>query len=107
MRILLDECVPRRLRNELPGHEVRTVVEVGWGGVKNGALLRRAGGEFDVFLTADANIEHQQNVAALPIPIVVLVALSNDVDVLRPLMPQVRKLLPPVEPGQLYRIGPA
>lgn len=104
MRVLLDECMPRRLRRELPGHDVRTVVEQGWGGTKNGALLRKAAAEFDVLLTVDSNLEHQQNVPELPVSVVVLVAFSNDVDVLRPLMPQVRELHPNIERGRLYRI---
>ena len=96
----------RKLRRELPDHDVRTVTEMGWGGTKNGALLRRAAEEFDVLLTVDANIEFQQNPATLPISVIVLITYSNDIDVLRPLMPQVRDLLPHVEPGKLYRIGP-
>jgi predicted nuclease of predicted toxin-antitoxin system len=106
VRVLLDECMPRKLRRELPEHDVRTVVEAGWGGTKNGALLRKAAEEFDVLLTVDSNMEYQQNTAELPIAVVVLVAYSNDVDVLRPLMPRVRDLLPEVEPGRLYHVGP-
>lgn len=103
MRVLLDECMPRKLRRELPGCEVRTVTEVGWGGTTNGALLRRAAGEFDVLLTADSNLEYQQNTSALPIAVIVLLAFSNDIDVLRPLMPHVWELLPTIERGRLYR----
>ncbi|HYR09668.1 MAG TPA: hypothetical protein VEQ60_17975 [Longimicrobium sp.] len=54
--MLLDECTPRKLRRELTEHEVRTVPEMGWSGTKNGALLRRAGAEFDVLLTVDSNM---------------------------------------------------
>jgi hypothetical protein len=53
MRVLLDECVPRGLRRELPGHEVKTVAEAGWAGVKNGELLQLAARQFDLFLTID------------------------------------------------------
>ena len=106
MRVLLDECLPRQLARELPEHEVRTVREVGWASTQNGALLRRAGGVFDVFVTADSNIEYQQNTATLPVAIIVLIAYTNDVDVLRLLMPQLRELLPSVEPGRVYHIGP-
>jgi hypothetical protein len=60
MRVLLDECVPRALRKELPGHEVKTVAEAGWAGVKNGELLELAARQFDVFLTVDRNLEYQQ-----------------------------------------------
>jgi hypothetical protein len=50
MRLLLDESVPRRLRRASPGHSVKTAVEMGWGGVKNGALLVLAAAEFDAFI---------------------------------------------------------
>lgn len=99
--------MPRKLRRELPEHEVRTVVEMGWGGTKNGALLRRAAAEFDILLTVDSNLEYQQDTTALPISVVVLGASSNDINILRPLMPEVRALLPTLERGRLYRIGAA
>lgn len=59
MRVLLDECLPRRLKAELPDHDVRTVQEEGWAGLKNGALLRVAAGRFDVLLTVDRRIAFQ------------------------------------------------
>jgi hypothetical protein len=102
--VLLDECVPRKLRRELPEHHVRTVTEQGWNGTKNGALLRKASEEFDVLLTVDSNLEYQQNFTSVPIAVVVMIAFSNDVDVLRPLMPQVRELLPTVQSGRVYRV---
>jgi hypothetical protein len=58
MRVLLDECVPRALRGELSGHEVKTVAEAGWAGVKNGALVQLAAKDFDVLLTVDRNLEY-------------------------------------------------
>ncbi len=57
MRVLLDECVPRALRRELPGHQVKTVAEAGWAGVKNGELLQLAAREFDLVATVDGNLE--------------------------------------------------
>ena len=107
MRVLLDECMPRRLRRELASHYVRTVVEAGWSGLKNGALLRTAAAEFDVLLTVDTNLEHQQDTARLPMAVIVLLSHRNDVDLLRPLMSRVRDLLPSVEPGRLYVIDTA
>lgn len=86
---------------------MRTVPEMGWGGTRNGALLRRAASDFDVLLTVDSNMEFQQNTAELPLAVIVLIAYKNDIDLLRPLMPQVRELLPAIEPGRLYHIGPA
>ena len=63
MRILLDESLPHELRDDLPGHAVKTVTEAGWTGVRNGELLRRAAESFDVFVTADQNLQYQQNLA--------------------------------------------
>jgi hypothetical protein len=104
MRVLLDECVPRPLRTELPGHEVKTVAEAGWAGVKNGALLQLAAIGFDVLLTVDRNLEYQQNFAGVTIAVLVIEAPSNDVEVLRPLMPKVRAELPNVKPGTVTRV---
>ena len=56
MRVLRDECVPRRVARDLPGHAVWTVRGMGWASFKNGALLRRAAGEFDVLVTVDRGI---------------------------------------------------
>ena len=102
--MLLDECVPRRLRRELPGHDVRTVNEMGWSGVKNGPLLRRAAQEFDVFLTVDQGVEYQQNLLGVDLAVVVMVATSNDIDDLRPLMPRVRETLDSVSPGIFFKV---
>jgi predicted nuclease of predicted toxin-antitoxin system len=60
MRILLDESLPRRLRSAFAGHEVATVVEAGWSGIENGELLRLAAARFDIFVTADQNLQYQQ-----------------------------------------------
>lgn len=73
MRILLDESLPRRLISELSGHTVSTVTDQGWSGLENGELLRAAVDQFDVFLTADQNLEYQQNLSELPLSVVVLV----------------------------------
>ncbi len=105
MRLLLDECVPKRLKRELPGHEVRTVQEAGWAGVKNGALLRSADGLFDAMLTVDQGVQYQQNLAGLRISIVVMVAPSNDIDDLRPLLPLVVEALGRIQPGQVIQVG--
>ena len=74
MRILLDESLPRRLSRSLAEHDVRPVAEGGWSGTKNGKLLALAAVQFDVFVTADRNLQYQQNLAALPVAVVVLVA---------------------------------
>src|SRR5882672_9698912 len=105
MRLLLDECVPKRLRRELQGHEARTVQEMGWAGIKNGALLRLADGQFDALLTVDQGIEYQQNLSGLRISVVIMLAPSNDVDDLHPLLPAVEKALTSLRPGEIMRVG--
>jgi predicted nuclease of predicted toxin-antitoxin system len=105
MRVLLDECVPRRLRRELPGHEARTVTEHGWSGIKNGRLLALANTEFDVFLTVDQNLKYQQNLTAFRIAIILLVARNNRLKTLLPLMPEARAALDRIRVGEFIRIG--
>ena len=106
MRVLLDECVPRRLRHRLPDHDVRTVREMGWDGKRNGELLSLAVAEgFQVFLTADQNLRHQQNWRKIGLAVVILVAQSNDPKSLEPLMPHVLALLPTLQPGQLVEVA--
>jgi hypothetical protein len=104
MRVLLDEFVPRALGKELPGHEVKTVAEAGWAGVKNGELLQRAAGRFDLLLTVDRNLEYQQNFATVALAVVVVHAPSNDVAVLRPLMPAVLAAISESRPGTVTHI---
>ena len=104
MRVLLDECVPRKLRSELPGHDVKTVAEMGWAGTKNGALLQRAASEFDVLLTVDQGILYQQNLAGLPLALIIVKAPSNDIKDLRHKMPKVLQMLTTIQPGQVVQI---
>ncbi|MEO5740727.1 MAG: DUF5615 family PIN-like protein [Vicinamibacterales bacterium] len=87
VRILLDESLPRPLVQSLIGHEVSTVRDESWTSLTNGALLQRAVNTFDVVLTADQNIEFQQNLTTLPLAVVVLVAESNRLESLEPLVP--------------------
>jgi predicted nuclease of predicted toxin-antitoxin system len=103
MRILLDEDLPRRLAELLVGHEVSTVQRRGWSGIKNGLLLGLAGAEFDVFLTMDRNLEFQQNLAALPIAVLVVEALSNRLEHLVPLVPAILKELNHIPPRSLRK----
>jgi hypothetical protein len=73
----------------LPGHEVSTVRDESWTSLTNGALLRRAAATYDVLLTADQNLEFQQNPATLPMAVVVLIADSNRLESLEPLVPEI------------------
>jgi len=105
MRLLLDECVPKRLKRELLGHQVQTVQDMGWAGIKNGALLKLADGQFDALLTVDQGIEYQQDLSGLRISVVVMLAASNDVDDLRPLLPGVEQALASLRTGETMRVG--
>jgi predicted nuclease of predicted toxin-antitoxin system len=105
MRILLDESVPKKFGFELAGHFVSTVQQVGWAGLKNGELLRKAKDRFDVLVTADQNIQYQQDLTMLPIPVVVLVAVNNRIETLRPLIPLLLAVLLRIKPGQLLHVG--
>ena len=108
MRILLDECLPARLRRDLPGHEVQTVPRAGWASVKNGKLLRLIAdsGNFDIFLTMDKNLPHQQSLQDLPFAVVVLRARSNRFEDTHPLMPEILRRLPEFQPGHVYVLTP-
>jgi hypothetical protein len=104
MQILLDECLPRRLARELPGHEVRTVPAVGWEGTPDGDLLQLAAGTFDVFITADRGVAYQQNIAGFDIAVVVLRGRTNRLADVSPLMPAVLALLPTIRPGEIATV---
>lgn len=93
MKILLDECLPRRLKQSLTGHTVFTVPEKGWAGTKNGALLRLAASEFEVFITIDKNLQYQQNLKEAPLPVIVLMAADNKIETLLPLIPKLLDVL--------------
>lgn len=106
MRILLDEQLPRRLARELPGHDVHTVQQLGWAGVRNGELLRRAAVRlFDVFVTADRGLEFQQNLARSRLCVVILVARSNSLKALAPLVPALRQAVLNPGAGEVRRVA--
>jgi hypothetical protein len=105
MRILLDECAPRPLKRELAEYEIRTVVEMGWSGKKNGELLRLMNQEgFTILLTTDQNLRYQQNLQQAGVAVVVLVAPSNRLPDLLPLMPETRSVLSSIAPGEIVEI---
>ena len=106
-RVLFDEDVPRPLRRDLPGFDIQTVVEAGWSGIKNGELLRRAEAAFDVFLTADRNLQFQQNTAKLRLGTVVLAVGSTKLDQLRTYAEEISAALETVQPGQVLQVPPA
>jgi predicted nuclease of predicted toxin-antitoxin system len=99
VRVLLDESVPRRLSTLISGQEVITVVEHGWGGMRNGELLELASREFDVFVTVDKNLPRQQDLSRFPILVVILDANTNRLEDLRPLVPQLTRVLSELPPS--------
>ncbi|NEQ79455.1 MAG: hypothetical protein F6K26_04095 [Moorea sp. SIO2I5] len=105
MRILLDECAPRPLKRELADYEIRTVVEMGWSGKKNGELLRlMIQQSFTVLLTTDQNLRYQQNLQQAGVAVIVLVAPSNRFPDLVPLIPDVRNVLNTIAPGEVIEV---
>ena len=105
MRILLDESLPHDLAPLIAGHDVSTVRDEGWSGVMNGKLLALAATKFDVFVTADRNLEFQQNLAKLPLAVVVLLARKNRIQDLEALLPELDQTLNHIPPRVLRRVG--
>ena len=99
MRLLLDESLPRRLAQHLADVEVDTVFDREWSGLKNGELLRAAEDDYDVFVTADQNLQYQQNLTGFGLGIVVLAARTNRLDDLTPLIPKLLEACSSVEGG--------
>jgi predicted nuclease of predicted toxin-antitoxin system len=105
MKLLLDECLPRKLKNHLPGHECHTVPGAGWAGKKNGELLLLAEKSgFQIFLTLDRGMEYEQNLKGRGIVIVLVAAKSSQLADLLPRMPAVLNALCSVRPGQLVHV---
>lgn len=101
MRILLDECIDRRLAKEIEGHEVVTVPQSGWAGIKNGELLTRTQAQFDVFVTVDRNLSFQQNVSQFTIAVIVLHVPTNRLRDLRPLLPKLLQAISTAPKGRV------
>ena len=106
MKVLLDECVDRRLKSRLPGHDVYTVTNMHWNGLKNGLLMSAAIGEkFDMLLTIDKNLEFQQNLKKYDIIVAVFEVKQNSVKLFEPLIPVFEAQLPTFVKGNVYRIS--
>ena len=104
-RVLLDESLPRQIARELTDHEVRTVRTEGWSGVLNGELLSLAeAAGFEVFVTADRNLEHQQMLASRNLGIVVLVTRRLKLEHLLPLIPALREAVRAVRAGEVLHV---
>ena len=105
MKVLLDECLPKRLKQAFRGVEIATVPEMGWAGKTNGELLKLAKEKFDVFITVDQNLQYQQNLEASEIAILLFVVKNNRYEAFKPLIPKVQKTLHTLQKGQLICIN--
>ncbi len=106
MKLLLDECIPRKFRNLLPGHDCRTMPEEGLVGKKNGELLSLAEKSgFQVFLTLDRGLEYEQNLQRRSIAIILIRAKSNRLADLLPHSPEILRVLRSIQPGELAKVG--
>ncbi len=105
LRVLLDEQMPKDLVPELKGHEVSTVGQMGWKGLDNGELLARASTRFDVLLSMDKSMPAQQDIARLAIGLILIRAVSNRIEALRAVVPEIQAALAEVRPGEVRRVG--
>ena len=107
MRILIDECIPRKFKSSLTahGHDCSTVPEAGFAGKKNGELLAVAEGHFDVFVTIDRGLRFQQNLQGRRIALIVIRAKSNRLADIRPRAPECLLVLETINPGQIVEVG--
>ncbi len=101
MRLLLDECVTNYLKLDFAAHDVFTVEEAGLKGLKNGKLISAASGNFDVLITVDKSVPHQQNISSLSIAVLILRAKTNTYPDLKPLVPQALAALDEIRPGEI------
>jgi len=91
MKIIIDECVPSIVKRRLPSRNIVTVQQAGWAGIKNGQLLRLVAADFDVFITSDKNLRHQQNLASFDLSVIVLP--SNQVPAVEAILGQLDGVL--------------
>jgi predicted nuclease of predicted toxin-antitoxin system len=104
MNVLLDECLPKKLKHGIEADTIQTVPEAGWASKKNGELLRLAEGKFDVFVTNDQNMAHQQNLRKFALSFIILVAPTNDIVDLQPLIPALNEHLNTIKAGDVVYI---
>ncbi len=105
MRVLLDEMVSKKLASQLSEYEVTTVQRQGWAGLTNGHLLDAIDTLFDVFITMDKGIRHQQRLAGRAFGVVEVRARSNDIDDILPLVPQILDTMRAIKPSDIVTIG--
>lgn len=105
MKLLLDQNLPHRIRHELPGHDVFTAAFMGWDAIENGELLRLAAQHgFDAVITNDRGLEYEQNIGALPVAVVIVLAKTNTIECIRPLYPDLLAALRRLRPCELAKV---
>jgi len=102
MKILWDECVPWPLARLMSFHECVTTQQMGWAGIKNGALLDLAEGRYDIFLTSDQNLRYQQNLSGRQIAVLEL--STNDLRRLREAVAAILQAVSDLQPGEVRRL---
>ncbi len=102
MKIIIDECVPSIVKRGLPDRAIKSVQEMGWAGIKNGELLKLVTAEFDIFITSDKNLHHQQNLTTLDLSIILLP--SNQVPVVKALLPKIATALAEIASSDFIEI---
>ena len=109
MKLVLDECVPRKIKFlfAAQGMFCETVRDAGGSGKENGELLSLAEKHYDVFVTIDRNIRHQQNLLGRSISILIIRAVSNDYEDIRPHVPAAIEALKFIRSGQFVEVGSA
>jgi len=109
MKLLLDECVPRKIKFLFAAEGIfcETVRDAGWSGKENGELLSLAEQQFEVLVTIDRNIKHQQNLAGRKISVLIIRTASNDYEDIQPLIPAAIEALQSIRPGQFLEVGSA
>jgi len=106
MKVLLDECLPKRLKFLLIGFDVKTVTELGWNSLRNGELMKVAiENKFEVLLTIDKNLEFQHNLKSYNITIAVFDVPKSKIEFLTPLIPKFVEKIEKFEKGKAYRIS--
>jgi Domain of unknown function (DUF5615) len=105
MRVLIDECIPRKFKSELRPHDCQTVPEAGFAGKKNGELLSLADGRFDVFITLDKGVAFQQNLTSRKIAVVLIRSKSNRLADVQQHASACLAAIQSIQPGQLLRVG--
>jgi hypothetical protein len=105
MKVLLDECITKRLKPHLSDFEVCTVAEMGWSGIKNGKLLSLCvSNHFDVLLTIDKNMMYQQNMEKYAITVAVLNSLTSKLEDLLLFIPSFSRQIQHLEKNKVYLI---